>query len=216
MKRPRVVVFDLGGVLIRICRSWAEACAAAGLPLRVDVEEADASGRRYELSARHGVGAMSSDEFFRAMSAALGGAYSPEEVQRVHDAWLLGEYPGVHGLIDDLRDAGVATGVLSNTNHAHWVRLTPRHMGGTDEFPACGRVDHPHASHVLGLLKPDQAIYRAFERLSGATPEEIVFFDDLAENVAAAHACGWGGKQVDHTGDTAAQMRGHLRELGVL
>lgn len=216
MTRPRVVVFDLGGVLIRICRSWAEACAAAGLPLRVDVKDADASGRRHELSARHGVGAISSDEFFRTVSAALGGVYSPDEVQRVHDAWLLGEYPGVHDLIADLRSAGVVTGVLSNTNHAHWVRLTPRHMGGTDEFPACGRVDHPLASHVLRLLKPDEAIYRAFERHSGAAPGEILFFDDLEENVAAARACGWGARQVDHTGDTAAQMRAHLREIQAL
>ena len=31
---PSLVCFDLGGVVIRICRSWEEGCAAAGLPLR--------------------------------------------------------------------------------------------------------------------------------------------------------------------------------------
>ncbi len=33
-KRIRLVCFDLGGVVIRICRTWAEGCAAAGLEVR--------------------------------------------------------------------------------------------------------------------------------------------------------------------------------------
>ena len=35
-----LVCFDLGGVVVRICRSWAEGCAEAGLDVRGDVEEA--------------------------------------------------------------------------------------------------------------------------------------------------------------------------------
>ena len=31
----RVVCFDLGGVLVRICRSWDEACGHARLPYRL-------------------------------------------------------------------------------------------------------------------------------------------------------------------------------------
>jgi len=31
----RMVCFDLGGVLIKHCRTWREGCAAAGLRLRV-------------------------------------------------------------------------------------------------------------------------------------------------------------------------------------
>ena len=81
-------------------------------------------------------------------------------------------------------------------------------------------VHHLHASHLLGLLKPDEAIYRAFERASGfdgtdGRPEEILFFDDLEENVEAARACGWSSVRVDHTGDPAEQMRRELRERGL-
>ena len=32
-ERVTLVVFDLGGVVVRICRSWEEACRAAGVTL---------------------------------------------------------------------------------------------------------------------------------------------------------------------------------------
>jgi putative hydrolase of the HAD superfamily len=128
---------------------------------------------------------------------------------------LLGDYPGVVDLIGDIRRAGLATGILSNTNHAAWVRQRPRTQGGTGEFLAGAEVDYPCASHILGVMKPDQAIYSAFERLTGFASEEIQFFDDLEENVAAARTRGWMAKRIDHTGDTAAQMRSHLRAHGV-
>lgn len=209
--RPSLIVFDLGGVLIRICRSWAEACIAAGLPVRAGADSAAASVRRHGLAERHGLGAISGERFFAGVSAAMDGLYSADEVRAIHDAWLIDEYPGVRDLIADIHRAGLTTGVLSNTNHAHWARLTPVARGGTGEFGAPGLVHHLHASHILGLLKPDAAIYREFERLTGAAPADLLFFDDLEENVAAARARGWQSELIDHTGDTAAQMRSALR-----
>ncbi|MCC6321947.1 MAG: hypothetical protein IT438_10995 [Phycisphaerales bacterium] len=214
---PTLIVFDLGGVLVRICRGWAEACAAAGLPVRGESASHSASGGRHVWAQRHGVGAISSDEFFVRASESMNGLYSPDEVRRVHDAWLIGEYAGVHELVGGLRRAGVRTGVLSNTNHAHWVRLTPPRMGGTGEFAAAGLVDHPHASHIMGLLKPGVEIYREFARLVGYADRanEILFFDDLEENTEAARACGWRAEKIDHAGDTALQMRRLLGAHGV-
>ena len=34
MKTERTVCFDLGGVIVRICRSWEEGCHRAGVSLR--------------------------------------------------------------------------------------------------------------------------------------------------------------------------------------
>jgi putative hydrolase of the HAD superfamily len=217
MPTPSLIVFDLGGVLIRICRDWREACAAAGLPVRGESASHTASGRRHEWSEKHGIGAIASDEFFVRVSESVGGLYTAQEVQRIHDAWLLGEYPGVGDLIRDIREAGLATGVLSNTNHPHWVRQMPAHRGGTGEFAAPALVDHPHASHIMGLLKPSTEMYRAFERLTGfeGRAAEILFFDDIEENIAGARSCGWQAELIDHTGDTAAQMRRHLASRGI-
>ena len=78
-----------------------------------------------------------------------------------------------------------------------------------------GSVEHPHARHLLGLLKPGVEIYRAFERQTGFGPGEILFFDDLAENVQAARAVGWHAEVIDHTADTAPQIAGHLQRHGI-
>ena len=45
---------------------------------------------------------------------------------------------------------------------------------------------------------------------------DLVFFDDLPENVDAARACGWNAVQVDHAGDTAAQVLAGLRAQGAM
>jgi putative hydrolase of the HAD superfamily len=68
----------------------------------------------------------------------------------------------------------------------------------------------------MGLVKPDQRIYRAFEAATETTPSEIVFFDDLVENIESARACGWNAVHIDHTGDTAAQILAGLRAHGAL
>lgn len=214
----KIVVFDLGGVVVRICRSWAEGCAAAGLEFRAQaLASEEMKARRRAVSARHGRGELACADYYREMAATTGGLYTPDEVERIHHAWTREEYPGVYDLVAQIHSAGLDTGVLSNTNHAHWLRLAPARAGGGErpEYRTPSAIRHLHASHLLGLHKPEPGIYRAFERITGFAGPSIIFFDDLPENVAAASAAGWRAIQVDHTGDTAAQMAGHLRALGI-
>jgi putative hydrolase of the HAD superfamily len=105
--------------------------------------------------------------------------------------------------------------VLSNTNHAHWRRLAPPAHVEAIEYPTPRMVRHLHASHLMGLSKPDEAIYREFSRRTGFAPERIVFFDDMEENIIAAQRTGWKAVQVDHAGDTVAQMSRVLESMGV-
>lgn len=214
--RIRCVCFDWGGVILRICRSWAEGCARAGLPVHpAAVTDRAAAGRR-EAAEAFQLGRITRDEFFDAVSLATAGAYSPADARRIHDAWLIAEYAGVPELIRELgRMKGLTTALLSNTNEAHWERQLPRD-GKPGDFPAAHALHVRHASHLLRLAKPDPAIYAAFERETGFLPAEVLFFDDLAENIAAARARGWRGEQIDHAGDTAAQMRASLVRHGVI
>lgn len=215
MSVPRVIVFDWGGVIVRICRSFEEGCAAAGVGYDGAVMEGELYGVRRAASLRYQVGEIDAATFFEASSGATGGRYSAGQIALIHDAWILGEYAGVGELVDELHATpGVETALLSNTNERHWARRAASAYGPA--FPTAGRLMHQQASHVLGFAKPDAAIYRAFERATGARPSEIVFFDDLPENCEAARACGWRAERVDHTGDTAGQMRAALMRLGVL
>lgn len=208
----RMVCFDAGGVLVRICRSWQERCERAGIPFRWSTEaEADSDDRR-AIHAEFERGRMAADAYFAALAASADGLYTPEELHAIHVAWIAEEYPGVRTLVRALREVPkLSTGLLSNTNAVHW--MTPS-MTGDNESAVSG-IDHPHASHLLGLTKPATEIFRVFEHATGFDAGAILFFDDMPENVDAARAAGWRAERIDHTGDTAGQVVGHLAAHGV-
>src|SRR6266542_1574079 len=211
----RVVCCDLGGVLLRIGRAWPDVCRAAGFEIRGEVTSRQAEWARHELMELYALGKISEDEWAARSAAALGGCYTAEELKAIHHAWLVDEYPGVGGVIDELHEVGLHTACLSNTNHAHWVRMVHHDgtcaLAGKPRYPSITRLRSHYASHLLGLAKPDQAIYRAFERASGYRADEIVFFDDLPANVEAARSVGWIAERIDPDRDTAPQIHEHLR-----
>ena len=210
-----MVVFDLGGVVVRICRSWEESCRVTGMEFRPAVASKELIARRRAVSRQYEVGAIGDEAFYEAMSHSMDGLYSADEVRRAHLAWILHEYAGMDRVIEELHSAGIATGVLSNTNASHWRQLVSGPHGAA-KFPTVERARHVHASHLLGLAKPDAAIYDEFCRRVGIEPARVLFFDDLAENVAAARARGWRAEQIDHLGDPAGQVRLWLGRHGVM
>jgi glucose-1-phosphatase len=204
----RLVCFDLGGVVIRICRTWADGCAAAGLPVRDPDAWERARPARHRLIVEHQTGRIDGTTFAARASDLIGGLYSPAEILGVHRAWLLDEYAGVADLVRHLHEAGLDTAALSNTNHEHWTRM--------GDYPAVMRIHHLLPSHRMGLQKPDPEIFRLVERRLGYHGPEILFFDDTPENVTAARAVGWRAEAVDPLGDTAGQMAAALGAAGVL
>ncbi|MCB9844577.1 MAG: HAD-IA family hydrolase [Phycisphaeraceae bacterium] len=206
-----LVCFDWGGVILRICRSWGEALARAGLDERPGLMNPEFAAERRVLAAAYQIGEVTCEEFFGGISRAMRGLYSADEVRRVHDAWLIEEYPGVDGVIRRLHARGVRTGLLSNTNQRHWERHLPGANAAPD-FPTIGLLEERHASHLFGLAKPDRRIFESFAREVGEAPGRILFFDDLAENVEAARDAGWRAVLIDHEGDTSAQLSGVLSE----
>ena len=94
--------------------------------------------------------------------------------------------------------------LLSNVGDLHWARLRGVwriHELAHDALP----------SFEVGVMKPDEAIYREAERRFALDPARTVFIDDRAENVAAARNRGW--QAIVH-GDTEHTLRA-LRALGV-
>lgn len=160
------------------------------------------------------LGEIDITELATRAAAASGGTYTPDDVQAVHAAISRDEYPGVAGIFDVIEAAGVDTGILSNTNATHWQRLLNL-SGGVPEYPSLLRARHPHASFLLRLAKPDPRIFRAFEERSGHGPQEILFFDDRAENVDGARAAGWTAEIVTGERSPVAQILATLRDREV-
>lgn len=215
-----LVCFDLGGVLVRTCTAWSDLCRAVRIEVRGDSANEVAEIARRKLSDALQRGELSTERWIEAMQNAHGALYAAQEIAALHDAVLVEEYAGVEAVIDDLHRAGIATACLSNTSEKHWVTMLhhdgTRALPGEPRYPSVRKLGAHHASHLMRLSKPAPAIYRAFEKATGRSGSQILFFDDLEENVAAAREVGWRAERIDPSMPTDVQLRRHLAKYGVI
>lgn len=202
-----LVCFDLGGVLAQIRRTWQACAEAAGVATRLRADEV------YEmvdfpLFDVYQMGRIGNVEYLSELGTYLG--VSPDDARKVHDAILIGPYPGTHELVRELKQNGVATACLSNTNAIHWETLN------SEVFPAIRDLDYKVVSHTINLVKPEPALFRLFDTDTQMSPQFVAFFDDHEGNVEAAQEHGWRAVLVDHQGDPAGQMREALVKMEVL
>lgn len=202
------VMFDLGGVLVRIRREWVAQCAAVGIEPTARSLEPTVRAARAKALDDWQRGDLTLETCASIWAASLDDATPASTGRALLESIVEAPYDGTVDLIDELHALGLVTGCLSNTNGLHWERQIR-------EFPALSRLRHRLASHELLLAKPEPAIYEHATSVLGLPPQRIVLFDDLAENCDGARHAGWQAYQVDHQGHTAAQMRAHLLHLGV-
>jgi putative hydrolase of the HAD superfamily len=99
-------------------------------------------------------------------------------------------------LIRALRRAGLRTALLSNS----WGNDDyPRHL-----FPDL--FDVVVISAEVGMRKPEERIFRHTAALLGLEPQECVFIDDVAANIAAGEAIGLIGVHHREAGPTAVRL----------
>lgn len=207
----RWVVFDIGGVLARIRTDWYECARVAEIQSASKL--AHSQSRKisdFELFDPYQQGLIPTEPYLEELARFLGGV-PPETAGRVHDAILIEPYPGTEEIVDALNTEGIGTACLSNTNARHWPVLT-----SSGRFPNIEKLRLKVGSHDVGLAKPSPEIYRKFEELSGATPGQILYFEDHPEYAAAARALWWNAELVDPDGDPAAQIATKLREASLL
>lgn len=197
----RLICFDLGGVLARICSNWGDVGSHSGLLVRPEVSALPLSEAPLFDAYQHGQ--ASEVEYLGALAEFLG--IEQEDALRAHNAILVEPYPNTLEFVHEVITRGFATGCLSNTNAPHFAVLTD-----PARFPAIAALKHKLASHDLRLEKPDQAIFREFESRTGYAAQQITFFEDTLVNVEGARRAGWTAVQIDPHGDPARQMRDTL------
>ena len=208
----KIVVFDLGRVLLRICDSWQHACEVVGIT-GVDWRELN---RAEQSQLDQVIHAFDTGDLDLATFAARAGklrGLTPQQVIALSNGYPRGPFPGAGELLDDLRAAGHTTACLSNTNANHWrILADPNDPHGK----VLHKLHHRFASHLMRVRKPDPAIYAQVEKELGASGDRIIFFDDRPENIAAAKARGWSGFVVPVVPNPIPTIRAHLQESGVL
>ena len=117
-------------------------------------------------------------------------------VQAVVDAVPLDFAPltGTVALIDDLHAAGHPLYFLSNMPAPYADHLAQTY-GFLQRF-----TDGVYSARVQ-LVKPERAIFDLAAQRFGVPPADLLFFDDVVANVAAAQAAGW---QAAHFTDAVA------------
>jgi len=98
--------------------------------------------------------------------------------------------------------------LLSNTNepHATWIR---------EQYPEVFPLfDECVLSHEVGMRKPEVAIYRRVEAITGRRPEEHVFVDDRPRNIEGARAAGWQGIEFREVEDCRRRLAALADEGG--
>ena len=77
----------------------------------------------------------------------------------------------------------VKVGILSNL-----VMLDKERLDSQVDF---NYIDCLFLSFELGMVKPNESIYKKVEELLNMSADKILFIDDRSENVEAAKKCGW-------------------------
>lgn len=181
MKKPSIVVFDLGKVLVDFDYSIAgRRIAAQSKMSAVEVQEfLDHSPLLY----RYETGLMTRQEFFDTVREHTDFAGSLAEFGEFF-ADIFTEIPAMIALHAALRRQGVPTYIFSNTND-----LAIEHIRRA--FAFFGNFDGYIFSYEVGAMKPTAKIYEELERMTGKRGAEILYLDDRPENVDAGAARGW-------------------------
>ena len=181
MDKPETVVFDLGKVLVDFdydiaIRRFAEQSDVSLEAIRQLVATSP-------LQNEFEKGRISTEEFFEAVNQGAGFRGSLEDFVEIF-ADIFSPMELMIGFHGELIRKGIPTCVFSNTNE-----IATRHI--RERFPFFSRFDQFVLSHEHGAMKPEAALYEVVEEQTGRAGGELLYIDDLPENVETGRVRGW-------------------------
>jgi putative hydrolase of the HAD superfamily len=178
----KAVVFDYGNVislppppeareeLSRITGLPAETLADLDRKYRSEYDRGVFDGRGYYKFLLAGLGIFPDDPVLEQIAEIDWGSW-----KHINS--------GAVDLMRDIKKAGVSLGILSNMpcDFLAW---------GRDHIPVFAEADAAVFSCEVNLVKPEPAIYEKLKNSIRCDYGEIVFFDDLPDNISAARKLG--------------------------
>ena len=174
-------LFDLGNTLIKLAyeRVLENICRESTVQRDdlIDILEAPGSYRDMER------GAVTFWEFYEFICDKTGYRGSIRDFHELWSDFFEGTMPGIEELLERVR-ARYRVAFLSNSNEVH-AELIPRKFSSL-----FAKDDRFIFSHRVKVAKPDPEIFRRALDTIGALAYQVVYIDDLSENVAAARSLG--------------------------
>ena len=198
MTRPSVLLFDLGGVLVR---NGSFDGLRTLLGSQVDDDGLRDRWLRSPAVRSFELGRISANAFARLFLEEWQIPLPVDAFLAEFISWIKEPYPGAGDLLAGLRrDYHVSC--LSNCNELHWTALVPM----------LGWFDSLFSSHLIGEIKPDQRAFQTVLDRLGVQPDQLVYVDDSRTNVEAAGRAGIPAFVVQGLDE----LRARLSEEGVL
>jgi HAD superfamily hydrolase (TIGR01509 family) len=197
----RVIVFDVGGVLVDLggvdaLLGWMG--PSATLDQLWPLWLRSPSVRAFET------GRIAPSEFAAGILGELKLDIAPERFLESFAGWPTHAYPGVLEMIATIPKR-YQLALLSNSNVLHWPRVL-------DEMKLRSSFEHRFSSHLIGKIKPDAEAFEHVIATLGCQPAEVLFLDDNLLNVEAARSMGMHSQRVRGLQETHSA----LRDAGVL
>jgi FMN phosphatase YigB (HAD superfamily) len=199
----QALLFDLGGVVIDFDFRRAFAAWAPHSPLSADaMRQLFRFDEPYE---RHEIGELASDAYFRHLADTLALDCPQAQVEAGWNSVFIAPIAETLDLIDRVRGQ-LPCHALSNTNALHLRELRRA-------FPELlARFGTVFASNEIRLRKPRPEAFAHVLQAIGAPAQDVLFFDDLPENVEGARRCGLQAVLVR----SPADVRQALQDRGLL
>ena len=171
MPSPRSFLFDIGNV---IC-SFDFTSMLSRLQAQGNRREPLPRAALNEIKNAYESGQSTDEEFISAATLETGFEGDQGEFIRI---WceIFTENEQMTGLIRTLAGQGHNLYLLSNTNRLHLDYLQRT-------YPAFGYFSGGIYSHEVGIMKPDESIYRAALEHFSLNAQETLYIDDLPENI---------------------------------
>lgn len=177
----KVVLFDLGRVLMHIDFD----AFPNGLGLITPEQRAPYDAPLKPFIRLYEEGKMTTEEFLDGLYAIFDCRFPQEQILESFNDIIMEDNASILPFVNTVRSK-YDVAILSNTCECHWDKV--RHLSSTVKlFP------HIFTSFELGVMKPDRRVYDAVCASLNVAPHQILFIDDLAENVQGAIDAGMYG-----------------------
>lgn len=184
------IILDWGGIIIGLDENdCIEAFKKIGAP---EVAQAIADGRKNPVFSDFESGRCDTATFIQTLRALS--PHCTASDKELAEAWnaMLSSIPQQR--LEKIAELGkhYRMFLLSNTNEIHWLsKIHCWNMVDSDQYSAPeDYFEKVFLSHELGVMKPDERIYRKVLDMANIQAENTLFIDDNYNNCEVAKECG--------------------------
>jgi len=199
----KAVVFDVGGVLLRLDESkyYTRISNISGVSYD-DVRKTLHSLEKYSYA-----GKMSAKEFSSAVASKLG-------IKKKEVGWLdfVKNNASVDKEVSELAfqlHRRYITGILTNADRSRY-RYVVAHFKKEMHIDS---FDYRFASCYMGIIKPSKRIFKYVVKHIGVVPGEVIFIDDHKENVDGARSIGMNSILFNNLHDNVNYLRAQIEKF---